>query len=211
VRFFIVFLVLVFPVLALADGVKIITRDAPNPVYPPELRASGVEGQVRAGFTVYASGAVGAIYILESDHPQFASAVEEALALWRFKPWVATDDEPGSVNIIAPFVFRVGDSARPIPLDGNTVLLNIPCSRLNQSVVQQRRHQPGQHLRDLSIFQYTRDYLSTAIIGFQLSNSEKATLQTELTRAVPKIVASCRANPDSRYADYLPDGFRRWL
>ncbi|MDB4887315.1 MAG: TonB family protein, partial [Gemmatimonadetes bacterium] len=57
-------------------------------IYPPELRAAGVEGEVLAQFVVDQTGAVmlDTYKVLKSSHAQFTDAVRAALATLRFEP-----------------------------------------------------------------------------------------------------------------------------
>lgn len=58
------------------------------PVYPPELEARRVEGQVVAAYVVDTAGQVdtATIRVLGSDHPRFSESVRTALAEARFRP-----------------------------------------------------------------------------------------------------------------------------
>jgi TonB family protein len=57
-----------------------------EPVYPPQLRAIGVEGDVEARVAVMADGSVGAARLVASSHPAFTEATREALRTARFHP-----------------------------------------------------------------------------------------------------------------------------
>jgi TonB family protein len=58
------------------------------PVYPPELSARGVEGQVEATYVVDATGRVDTttIQVMQSDHPRFTESVRTALGEALFRP-----------------------------------------------------------------------------------------------------------------------------
>jgi len=58
------------------------------PVYPEELRAKGIEGQVEATYVVDTTGSVDTttIQVLRSDDPRFTQSVRAALAGMRFRP-----------------------------------------------------------------------------------------------------------------------------
>ncbi|MDB4887703.1 MAG: TonB family protein [Gemmatimonadetes bacterium] len=57
-------------------------------IYPPELKAAGVKGEVLAQFVVDTTGAVipSTYKVLMSSHGQFTDAVRAALAMLRFEP-----------------------------------------------------------------------------------------------------------------------------
>ncbi|MCU0792163.1 MAG: TonB family protein [Opitutaceae bacterium] len=65
-----------------------------NPVYPFEMRRSGLKGEVVVGFIIDAEGGVRDPYIVRSSHPGFEAAALEAVLKWRFKP-----GKKGGVNV----------------------------------------------------------------------------------------------------------------
>lgn len=60
----------------------------PDPVYPPALRAAGIEGAVQVTYVVSPAGGVEpeTITIVSTDHLSLATAVREALVRARFRP-----------------------------------------------------------------------------------------------------------------------------
>ena len=79
------------------------------PVYPPELQARGVSGQVIAQFVVDETGRVdvATFKVLESTDALFASAVEAALPRMRFEPAVLGGRAVRQL-VQQPFVFNIG-------------------------------------------------------------------------------------------------------
>jgi protein TonB len=57
-----------------------------EPVYPAELRALGIEGEVRARVGVRADGTVGRAELVASSHAAFTEAARAALRTARFHP-----------------------------------------------------------------------------------------------------------------------------
>jgi protein TonB len=57
-----------------------------NPVYPFEMRRSGVKGNVLVGFIVDSNGNVREPYIVKSSSPGFEQAAIDAVLKWKFKP-----------------------------------------------------------------------------------------------------------------------------
>lgn len=57
-----------------------------EPVYPPELRALGREGEVEARVVVLADGSVGGAVLESSSDDAFTAAAQEALREARFQP-----------------------------------------------------------------------------------------------------------------------------
>ncbi len=57
-----------------------------EPIYPPELRALGIEGEVEARVVVLADGSVGRSRLIFSSHEAFTVAVRDSLRDARFHP-----------------------------------------------------------------------------------------------------------------------------
>lgn len=56
------------------------------PIYPFEMRRSGLKGSVVVGFIVDSSGAVRDPYIVRSSNPGFEQAAIDTVLKWRFRP-----------------------------------------------------------------------------------------------------------------------------
>lgn len=57
-----------------------------QPVYPYEMRRSGVNGEVLVEFIVDTTGAVQNAQAVRSSHREFEAAAVQAVSKWRFKP-----------------------------------------------------------------------------------------------------------------------------
>ena len=57
-----------------------------NPVYPFDMRRSGLKGEVLIEFIVDATGAVRDPFVVKSSNPGFDEAGIQAILKWRFKP-----------------------------------------------------------------------------------------------------------------------------
>ncbi|MPZ20301.1 MAG: TonB family protein [Luteitalea sp.] len=73
---------------ALAGGVITQPKRTKNadPVYPASLAESGIEGRVELKARIDTSGAVTAIEVLTSPHPELANAAVEAVNQWQYTP-----------------------------------------------------------------------------------------------------------------------------
>ena len=62
--------------------------DGPIPIYPPVLKAAGVEGRVSLRFVVGTDGRpeAGTVQVLSSTNKAFEAPAVEAIKKWRFKP-----------------------------------------------------------------------------------------------------------------------------
>lgn len=61
-------------------------RVRPPPVYPFEMRRSGLRGEVTVGFIVDSNGNVLDPYIISSSNPGFEDAAIQAVLKWKFRP-----------------------------------------------------------------------------------------------------------------------------
>ncbi len=61
-------------------------RVRPYPVYPFEMRRSGLKGEVTVGFIVDTQGDVRDPYIIKSSNSAFEDAAIQAVLKWKFKP-----------------------------------------------------------------------------------------------------------------------------
>lgn len=88
------------------------------PVYPPELRAKGVEGMVLAQFVVGTDGRADmrTFKVLRSSHEQFTRAVYDAVKAMQFQP-ARIDGAVVKQVVQQPFVFSLPkrDTSAPAP------------------------------------------------------------------------------------------------
>lgn len=79
------------------------------PVYPNQLRAANIEGQVIASFLVKADGTVdmSTFTVEKSDHDGFRAAVRDAVSSLRFKPAIGTGGAPIPQTLRMPFLFTL--------------------------------------------------------------------------------------------------------
>lgn len=94
------------PVYSLTNLPEILGK--PDPRYPPDLRAAGIEGDVVIELVVTAEGEVGAgtLRVLESSDRGFDEAALEAVGSLRFKP-ATQGSTPVAVRIRIPVRFRL--------------------------------------------------------------------------------------------------------
>jgi TonB family protein len=92
-----------------------------RPVYPHQLRQENIEGRVMAEFRVDRDGHTHDVRITESDHPDFAASVVEALLKWQFVPGLV-DGEPVEFRMRIPVVFRITASE---PTDPDLLIASV--------------------------------------------------------------------------------------
>ena len=61
-------------------------RSQVAPLYPSNLRAAGIAGEVTVTFVVDENGEVGTIQVLAASHPEFIEPTLRAVSRWRFEP-----------------------------------------------------------------------------------------------------------------------------
>ncbi|MGG2022701.1 energy transducer TonB [Pseudomonas sp. S8] len=203
-RWFFAGLLLTIFSLALAAEGLLIPENNPKPIYPKLLHRAGVEGEVRVSFVVKADGSVSAISIVQSDHPDLAEAVKDAITQWRFKPWTAEDGRPAEQPVVAPMLFRLG---RDEPIHLNQWLKSVKCHVITGSF----RNMPEYAWVDADVFHYTRAYVSNAIHKSQLADDQRLAIIARMNRRVPMIVRGCREAPMRRYMSFLPGEVRELL
>jgi TonB family protein len=186
-----------------ADEIKLIPVHMPKPLYPESLSASKITGTAKIGFTVRADGSVSDVRVIDSDHALFSEASLKAVARWKFKPWDVATGVPPQVEVASPMIFRL-ETGHELPLDINTALLKLTCSRLNDQVAQRNKYYPAKPLSELDIFSYVSRYISQGMMSQQLEAAERTALLNDLVDNIPHIIGRCKANPEAPYADQLP-------
>jgi TonB family protein len=58
----------------------------PQPAYPAELKAEGIEGSATVEFVVTETGEVSGVRVTAADHPLFGEAALAAVEKWKFRP-----------------------------------------------------------------------------------------------------------------------------
>lgn len=203
-RWFFAGLLLTIFSLALAAEGLLIPENNPQPIYPKRLSRAGVGGEVRVSFIVKADGSVSAIDIVQSDHPDLAEAVKDAITQWRFRPWTVEDGRPAEQPVVAPMHFRL---ARDQPIDINQWLRSVKCRVINDSF----RNMPEHAWVDAEVFNYTRAYVSNVILKSQLADEQRLAIIAKMNRRVPMIVRGCREAPMRSYMSFLPGEVRELL
>lgn len=98
-------------------GVKPVPRALTQPVYPPELHAAGIEGEVELSFIVEVDGSVSNPVVVSSNNEGFNASAIAAVSSWRFFPGRLRDGKPVRVRMAAPIRFTITEdpSIRPEP------------------------------------------------------------------------------------------------
>lgn len=79
-----------------------------DPSYPAEASRDGVEGWVKLGFTVSASGAVSDITVLDSEPKRvFDRAARKALKKWKYKPKLESGVPVSQTGMVVVLDFKL--------------------------------------------------------------------------------------------------------
>jgi TonB family protein len=79
---------------------------APFPAYPPAFRSQGVEGRVRATFTIREDGTVSDARVEGAPDPALVAISLNAILRWRFEP-LTRQGKPARAQATQEFVFRL--------------------------------------------------------------------------------------------------------
>ena len=102
-----------------ADAMPVATEENPSspsagllldkvpPVYPPAAKASHVSGVVVLDIMIGKDGRPKDIRVLNTPSPLLTSASKDAVARWRYAPFIV-DGQPEEVNTIINVVFSLG-------------------------------------------------------------------------------------------------------
>ena len=83
----------------------------PDPVYPPDAMAAGIEGRVTLRYDIGVDGTVFNLRVVEAE-PEgvFEEAALKALAEWRFRPPVVDGRNVVLRDRVSTLAFRLGES-----------------------------------------------------------------------------------------------------
>ena len=193
---------------AFAADVSLVPVLTPKPVFPSQLINKRYAGKVRVHLTVAAHGGIQAAKIIESSHPKFVEATQQAVVKWRFRPWSTENGEPTKLEITVPILFGAR-GIEPFSSEITIGLRNVLCAYLNYEVKTSLSDFADEPLKKVDVFWYANEFVTGAYVATQVPESSKRTaLVGQLEKAIPRIVKQCSRNPDHPVAYYLPKGIR---
>jgi TonB family protein len=191
-----------------AAHVSLVPVLTPKPVFPSQMINNRDTGKVRVRLTVAAHGGIQATKIVESSHPTFAEATQQAVVKWRFRPWSTENGEPTKLEITVPVLFGAR-GIEPFSPDITIGLRNVLCAYLNYEVKSSLSNFADEPLKKVDVFWYANEFVKSAYVATQMPDSNKRqALVGQLEQAIPDIVKQCKRNPDHTVAYYLPKGIR---
>ena len=186
-----------------AAEVFLIPAENPKPSYPRSLYLAGVEGEVRISMVVHADGSVSQPSASKGAQPELAEAALDAIRQWRFQPWEVSSERPAQIDVVAPMVFRLGDT----PLHANETIKKVRCWDLSHAA----KNYADFSWVELPFFHWTRIYLTHSISPMQLPNDMRLALIAKLNRDAPTIIRRCNSHPSSRAVRFFPKEVRELL
>jgi protein TonB len=79
-----------------------------DPAYPPQASRDGVEGWVKLGFTVSASGTVTDISVIDAKPSKvFNREARRALKKWKYKPKLVDGKPVAQYNMVVVLDFKL--------------------------------------------------------------------------------------------------------
>lgn len=182
-----------------------------TPNYPQSLYDGGASGVVIVEMVGHHDGSISDVQVIDSSHAPLATSVKRAISMSRLKPWLTSAELADAVSIKQAFYFvhtkEAGD-------DHGWVVRHVrrlSCSNFNKALSVFRAHWPDRAPTDMHVFTYTFKVLARSATLHKLPDEQRELLGDDLVQAIPGVIRTCNASPDSRYRDALPEGVRRML
>ncbi|MDD0973523.1 energy transducer TonB [Pseudomonas fontis] len=189
--------------LAGAQDWAAMTAQNPQPVYPRELSAMGIEGQAKVQFLVWGrDGSVSDVKVLSSDHPLFAQAAEAAIKQWHYKPWKMSQSETYGQELTAPFIFKLDEQQRLRLMYAQAQVLLINCAQFAEEAQAYRQAHVGQPMGLMPTVALSVGMLAKG------KAQEHAGAKASFAQALPQIEQTCAEDPQWKYVDAWPGPLR---
>jgi TonB family protein len=210
-RFFACALALFSTASTIASEIELVPIFTPQPTYPEALLKNKYYGKVRVSMTVGAGGKIQNVTVIEGGHPELTTAVQEAVAQWRYKPWKGAVNAPSAITITLPIIFGPR-GAKSFAGEINVGLGNVRCAYLTNEVTAARSDYPKQPLSKIDLFWYTQEFLASRYIALNVPDEgQRKALVSQLQASIPDVIKNCRRNPEKLFGDYVPRQVRDLL
>lgn len=201
------------PMAVLASNSYPVPQYLPDPVFPPAAKGDKYEDIV-VRVIIRANGSVEFLEALSNVRVEYVDAIQQALKLWRFEPWMPPQATPDGEKVLITFHYSNSDNDLGSPaMDLNVLLKSRRCSKLNDEIaVNSRQFYPKILPHEAKVIRDTERYLREhSVIREFLSESQRQALITDLYDAVPGVIENCRNNPGKLYVEFLPEQVRKVL
>lgn len=181
------------------------------PAWPYSLSKSGISGWVVYDLKAHHDGRVSAPEVLDSSHPLFSLSVVNVVPMWRVKPWIVSERRPAVISLRQEHYFvhpREGNATVPWL---HRSLRHLSCTKFNKRFEDFQQNSSGLEQAEMSVFRHTFKVLGRVATYRKLSDEQRFAIGDALADAVPEVIQRCRANPELRYKDVLPDQVRTRL
>lgn len=202
-------LLLIGPSEAVSNELDYELQSAPR--YPRSLYENGVSGVAIIEFSAHSDGPITNVKVVDSSHLKFAQSAVRAVTHWRVKPWQLAPGMPDVGGVRQELYFTHTEEGNEPHRWIRQRVRWVSCSMFNNALADFQAHSPDRVWVDMHYFAYTFKVLARSATRLKMTDEQREETGHALVAAVPQIVAACRAQPDRRYRDVLPERLRGML
>lgn len=181
------------------------------PRFPRSLYEEGVSGVVIMEFSVRNDGSVTDVKVVDSSHVKFAQSAVRAVAQWRAQPWQVKPGLPGVRTFREELYFSHSKEGSNPHRWVRQSVRRASCTKFNKAMADFQAHSPERAWVDMHYFAYTFKVLARSATRLKMTDEQREETGDTLVAAVPQIVAMCKAQPEMRYRDTVPEEIRGML
>lgn len=182
-----------------------------SPRYPHSLDESGTSGLATVEFNAHSDGSISDVTVVDSSHWKFARSAVQAVPRWRLTPWRVSDDRPKVILVRHDIYFNHPREASGARGWVSRHVRWSSCAKFNNAFDAFQVLSPGRHWVDMHYFTYTFLTLARAATRQKMTDQQRGEVGDALVAAIPQIVATCKAQPQMRYRDVLPEQLKAML
>lgn len=202
-------LLLIGPLQAASKQLEFDLQSAPR--YPRSLYENGVSGVAIVEFNAHSDGSITDVKVVDSSHVKFAQSAVRAVAQWRARPWQVGPKAPGVVLIKQELYFSHSKEGQEPHRWIRQRIRWVSCSMFNKALADFQAHSPDRVWVDMHYFAYTFKVLARSATRLKMTDEQREETGEALVAAIPQIVGACKAQPDMRYRNALPQSIRAML
>lgn len=202
-------LLLIAPIEAVSKELDYELQPAPH--YPRSLYENGVSGVVIMEFNARSDGSITDVKIVDSSHVKFAQSAVRAVTQWRVKPWQVAPDVPDVRGFRQELYFTHSREGSGSHRWIRQRVRWASCLMFNRALTDFQARSPDRAWVDMHYFTYTFKVLARSATRLKMTDEQREETGGAFVVAIPQIVAACKAQPDRRYRDVLPERIQAML
>lgn len=183
----------------------------PAPRYPRSLYENGVSGVAIIEFNAHSDGSITEVKVVDSSHVKFAQSAVRAVVQWRMKPWQLAPGMPDVRGVRQELYFTHSKEGNGPHRWIRQRVRWVSCSMFNKALADFQVRSPDRAWVDMHYFAYTFKVLARSATRQKMTDEQREETGEALVAAIPKIAAACKAQPDRRYRDALPERIQAML